>query len=108
MEIRELAEAVLFGDTLEHKLTPAGRLTDERPGRPMRSPDAPGRPPELALDRWSETGRAPFQEVRSLEHDEDRGLVLHFFANHELMAAELMALVPVSYTHLTLPTKRIV
>ena len=93
MEIRELAEAVLFGDTLEHKLTPAGRLTDERPGRPARSPDAPGRPPELALDRWSETGRVAFQEVRSLERDEDRGLVLHFFANHELMAAELMALV---------------
>ncbi len=93
MEIRELAEAVLFGDTLEHKLTPAGRLTDERPGRPLKSPDAPGRPPELALDRWSETGRVPFEEVRSLERDEDRGLVLHFFANHELMAAELMALV---------------
>ena len=93
MEIRELAETVLFGDTLEHKLTPAGRLTDERPGRPVKSPDAPGRPPELALDRWSETGRVAFQEVRSLERDEDRGLVLHFFANHELMAAELMALV---------------
>ena len=93
MEIRELAEAVLFGDTLAHKLTASGRLTDERPGRPVTSPDAPGRPPELALDRWSETGRVAFDEVRSLERDEDRGLVLHFFANHELMAAELMALV---------------
>ena len=92
MEIRDLAEAVLFGDTLEEKLTPAGRLTDERPGAPVKSPDAPGRPPELALDRWSETGRVAFEEVRSLERDEDRGLVLHFFANHELMAAELMAL----------------
>ena len=37
MEIRELAEAVLFGDTLAHKLTASGRLTDERPGRPVTS-----------------------------------------------------------------------
>ncbi|MBT4097523.1 MAG: DUF455 family protein [Gemmatimonadetes bacterium] len=93
MEIRELAEHILFGTTLEEKLVSSGRLVDTSPGRAHTTPDAPGRPAELALDRWSESQRVPFGDVRALERDEDRGLVLHFFANHELLAAELMALV---------------
>lgn len=93
MEIRDLAERVLFGTTLEEKLVEAGRLVDTQPGQAVTTPDTPGRPPELALDRWSETQRVSFPDVRALERDEERGLVLHFFANHELLAAELMALV---------------
>ncbi len=93
MEIRELAERILFGTTLDEKLVHSGRLVDTQPGKGLTTPDAPGRPAELALDRWSEAQRVPFTDVRTLERDEDRGLVLHFFANHELLAAELMALV---------------
>ena len=93
MEIRELAEHILFGTTLEEKLVGSGRLVDTSPGKALTTPDTPGRPAELALDRWSESQRVPFGDVRALERDEDRGLVLHFFANHELLAAELMALV---------------
>ncbi|MBT3343848.1 MAG: DUF455 family protein [Gemmatimonadetes bacterium] len=93
MEIRDLAERVLFGTTLEEKLVQAGRLVDTQPGKAVTTPDTPGRPPELALGRWNESQRASFPDVRALERDQERGLVLHFFANHELLAAELMALV---------------
>ena len=93
MEIRQLAERVLFGESLDDKLIPSGRLTDDAPGRAVSTPDAPGRPAELALDRWSDEQRVSFTDVRALEREEERGLVLHFFANHELLAAELMALV---------------
>ena len=93
MEIRELAERILFGTTLEEKLVRVDRLQDTQPGKALTTPDKPGRPAELALDRWGVTERVPFADVRALEGDEDRGLVLHFFANHELLAAELMALV---------------
>lgn len=93
MEIRDLAERVLFGDTLKEKLIRVEGLTDEDPGQAQATPDAPGRPVELGLDRWSESERVTFPDVRSLEREQERGLVLHFFANHELLAAELMALV---------------
>jgi uncharacterized ferritin-like protein (DUF455 family) len=93
MEIRELAERVLFGQSLEEKLVPVGRLTDRHPGAACATPAAPGRPAALRLDRWNDDERLPFTQVRDLAREEERGLVLHFFANHELLAAELMALV---------------
>ena len=88
MELRELAETVLFGQTLADKLIipDATQLRDERPGSPLaRIPEFPARPAELA-----QRGRAEFP--RDFERDEERGRVLHFFANHELLAMELMAL----------------
>lgn len=90
MEIRELAERVLFGRTLADKLLrPDGPLTDHRPGPAITRPDAPGRPPGLGPARRA---RIPFPARSELHRDEIRGRVLHRFANHELMAIELMAL----------------
>jgi len=90
MEIRAFAEQVLFGDTLDDKLILPGRVTDERPGAPARTPTFPSRPAALALD----VGRvkARFPGAGRLESPRQRGEVLHFFANHELLALELMAL----------------
>jgi uncharacterized ferritin-like protein (DUF455 family) len=39
------------------------------------------------------TGRGEFPGTRHLEQERERGRLLHFFANHELLATELMALV---------------
>jgi len=90
MEIRALAETVLFADTVEGKLAGATQWSDRSPRSRLTIPDLPGRPPELALD----TPR-PRHKFPGLTHDGDlrtRGQILHYFANHELMAIELMAL----------------
>jgi uncharacterized ferritin-like protein (DUF455 family) len=92
MELCEFAERVLFATTLEEKLQCPPVLTDERPGLPLAAPNAPGRPPEL---RFKPAGarRADFPGLHCLEQEGERGRLLHFFANHELLATELMALV---------------
>ncbi len=92
MEIRELAERILFSSTIEEKLAKADQLEDRRRGDPIATPAQPGRPSGLALDGWRSRERVRFAEVRKLHTEKERGLVLHFFANHELLALELIAL----------------
>lgn len=87
MEISAYAERILFGATLADKRVAFDRLTDERPGAALGRVDAPARPAALAFT----ASRMEFP--KNLEHDEARGRALHFFVNHELLAAELMALV---------------
>ena len=91
-EISELAERVLFGTTWEDKLLRPARCEDNAPGSAMATPRQPGRPPALQLDCWNERDKVHFGDVRRLHTEKERGLVLHFFANHELLALELMAL----------------
>ena len=92
MELREMAEQVLYGTTLEEKLLCSPReVTDLQPGKAIVAPEAPGRPLELAL---SPKGvRAEFPGVNRLDKEPERAKMLHFLANHELLATELMALV---------------
>jgi len=52
----------------------------------------PGRPAELKF-KPAGTGKRDFPGMHQLEKQEERGRLLHFFANHELLATELMALV---------------
>jgi len=92
MELRDFAEQVLFATTLEEKLQSPPDLTDRHPGPPIAAPAAPGRPAELRF-KLSGTARGEFPGVRHLEEPRERGRLLHFFANHELLATELMALV---------------
>jgi uncharacterized ferritin-like protein (DUF455 family) len=92
MELRELAETVLFATSLEEKLRCPAHLTDERPGPALPTPAAPGRPAHLRFKPHG-AGRADFPGLHRLEQDRERGRLLHFFANHELLATELMALV---------------
>jgi uncharacterized ferritin-like protein (DUF455 family) len=92
MEIREFAERILFGTTLAEKLTSPGEVTDERPGAPLATPDAPGRPAGIQFKPHG-TGRSDFPGLHRLEAAAERGKLLHFFCNHELLATELMALV---------------
>ena len=99
MELREFAERILCATTLEEKLIdpPGGRLTDERPGAAWDSVVEPGRPAELRFkpsgsDKAGTAGKAEFPGLHGLDTEAGRGKVLHFFANHELLATELMAL----------------
>lgn len=92
MQMREAAERVLMAETLEEKLwLPPVDALDDAPGRGIATPAGPGRPVEL---RIVEKGvRADFPGVNRLDEERERGKMMHFLANHELLAAELMALV---------------
>lgn len=92
MELRDFAERVLFATTLADKLACPDVITDERPGPALAAPTAPGRPAELQFKPQG-TGKAEFPGLHRLENATERGRLLHFFANHELLATELMALV---------------
>lgn len=92
MELRDFAERVLFATTLEEKLQRPGVITDQHPGPSMLAPKMPGRPHELKF-KEQESGKADFPGLHQLDSERARGLLLHFFANHELLATELMALV---------------
>ncbi|MBI2378281.1 MAG: DUF455 family protein [Deltaproteobacteria bacterium] len=89
MEISELALAVLFSATLDEKLVRPTRLTDLHPGLERVTPSTPSRPPSLAFSVRADR-RVPSRE--SLAREDARAELLHAFANHELLAMELMAL----------------
>jgi uncharacterized ferritin-like protein (DUF455 family) len=92
MELRDFTERILFATTLEEKLQCPSVITDEQPGSPLATPVAPGRPKELQFKVTGEA-RDSFPGTKNLERESERGRLLHFFANHELLATELMALV---------------
>ena len=93
MELREFAEQVLFATYAGGK-TPRARRTS-----PMNVPvPRSSRPPRPAGRRSSSSnrtaaGKSEFPGLHRLEDQTERGKLLHFFANHELLATELMALV---------------
>lgn len=91
MELRDFAYRVLFATTLEEKLQSPADVTDDSPGPPVLTPSAPGRPVDLRFKPQG-SGKADFPGVQRLEREDERGRLLHFFANHELLATELMAL----------------
>lgn len=91
MTINDIAERVLFAETLDEKLLLGAADAVDVPGRAIATPDAPGRPDEL---RVSAKGvRVDFPGTARLDDERQRGVLLHFLTNHELLAAELMALV---------------
>ena len=92
MELREFAERVLYGTTLADKLAPPEAIEDEHPGPALGTPAAPGRPANLQFKPHA-AGKSEFPGLHRLENISERGKLLHFFGNHELLATELMALV---------------
>jgi uncharacterized ferritin-like protein (DUF455 family) len=97
--INQFAEQILFSDSLALKLACPGELSDDFEASRQdcfKAPDFPGRPYELNLSRGKSSketsDKLSFPSRASLSSDRARGLVLHFFANHELLALELMAL----------------
>lgn len=91
MELRDFAQQLLFGSRLQDKLFSPDQLTDLSPGLALpEAPKQPARPSELAFPSGSH--RATLPSRKQLEQETSRGHLLHFFANHELLAIELMAL----------------
>lgn len=90
MRTQDFAEQILFGTRLEDKLLSTENLEDHPVPWAGKAPRYPGRPDGLRLD--IERERVPFPGVHELDRPGMRGRVLHFFANHELLAIEVMAL----------------
>lgn len=91
-EITDFAERILFSSDLAQKLTSPERFVATKIIAPLRHiPDGPSRAPEQAFSH--ERGKHSFPATAKLDHPVAQGAVLHFFANHELLALELMALV---------------
>lgn len=98
MTIGQFAEQILFSDSLDLKLTSPSGFTHASTAastRVFQTPLFPMRPKGLELGR-PKTGlpshqKQNFPSRSSLATERARGLVLHFFANHELLALELMA-----------------
>ncbi len=89
MELQDIAASILWGTTLESKLQPLEGFVDNKPRAFHDFPRFPGRPSCLQL---KDTPRIKFPAPHELHSKDSRGAILHFFANHELLAIELMAL----------------
>ena len=94
MNITEFAEQIVFGTTLEDKLAVPGKLSfGPYPNAPgVETLIVPGRPDGLTM-RHDAGGNLQPPSDDKLENESARGQLLHFLANHELLATELMALV---------------
>ncbi len=91
MQLRDFAEKVLLGDQWPDKLLVPDSFEDTEQTTRHAVPPLPGRPPEVGFGHQSKE-RPPFPKEHELRDPKARGIVLHFFANHELLALELMAL----------------
>jgi len=93
--IDDLARRVLFSESLEEKLLGPSRIVSTPTSRLTKTDNfdhiVPGRPSELRLFDDSRP-RPDLPKGPALLDEGNRGVLLHFFANHELLAAELMAL----------------
>lgn len=83
--IQTFAERLLFGTQLEDKLFHPQKI-DLQKFSPASTPQHPGRPDHLLFSKE----RLAFPKDFASPHS--RGIALQFFANHELLAIELMAL----------------
>ncbi|QEG23972.1 DUF455 family protein [Mariniblastus fucicola] len=96
MNITEFAEQVVFSNSLEEKLAAPGKLSFDRHTSARlvseKSLRTPGRPSHLLMQHQPGRNVQPPREDQ-LENEKSRGQLLHFLANHELLATELMALV---------------
>ncbi len=91
IQIREFAEQVLYGNTLEEKLAfPREEIVDTQPGAALVGAVELNRPAHLKLR--TEDARSNSPSNAKLIDERERGRLLHFFCNHELLATELMAL----------------
>jgi uncharacterized ferritin-like protein (DUF455 family) len=96
MNLNKFAGTILMGNTLQDKFCTFDEtlenLAETLPA--FEIPKEPGRPNGLKFSDWWEKPKGTFpnkNEIRA-NSKKERGKVFHFFANHELLAMELMAL----------------
>lgn len=99
MELRQFAHNIFFGPTLQEKLAPPPeglpKLTDDDPGQSIQWTN-PTRDERLSIA--PKKARKTLPHPQALHDPAMRARCLHLFANHELMAVELMAWAILAYT----------
>lgn len=92
IQLQDFAKTVLFGTTIEEKLDfPREEIVDTVRGNAIKTPKKLPRPAHLCLR--DDGVKASHPSTAKLIDEKERGKLLHFFGNHELLATELMALV---------------
>ncbi|MCM8531357.1 MAG: ferritin-like domain-containing protein [Lentisphaeraceae bacterium] len=89
MNLNEFCEQILLETSLQKKLMLVEDIDFNCKAYNMPLPDMPARSDELAFNQQKPVALPSLKELESERH---RGILLHFFLNHELLALELMAL----------------
>lgn len=87
MNIYDYAETLLMGTSLEDKLLAPVNIDITHNSNPYDMPLYPGRDKSIAFS----DEQVKFPGKGKLHLPEKRALAMHFFANHELLAIEMMA-----------------
>lgn len=87
MHYREYAQQILEGENLSDKLLSSKEIIFSENLELYTIPENPGRTHRLIFNNE----QVKFPRSASFHLEERRGLALHFFANHELLAIEMMA-----------------
>jgi uncharacterized ferritin-like protein (DUF455 family) len=93
MHYHKWAQSLLFGPNLEDKLLEAKDLIYDDTFFAFEMPKDPGR---LKKIEFSDVV-IKFPKRTSFHLDEKKGVAMHFFANHELLAIEMMAMALLRY-----------
>lgn len=97
MHYRDYARQILEGGTLEDKLLSSSGIILEAKLEDYELPQNPGRIKRFEFNNE----QVKFPRNTSFHLEEKRGLALHFFANHELLAIEMMAAALLMYPDTT-------
>ncbi len=101
MKASDFSKEILLGSSLDSKLFNCNDLVfDEFEGRDI--PLTPSRSNEI---QFSEK-QGKFPKRNTLNNDSNKALALHFFANHELLAIEMMAAALYCYPTITEEDKK--
>jgi uncharacterized ferritin-like protein (DUF455 family) len=95
LSYREFARSILEGESLEDKFL--GAAVEWDTWVPYEMPPAPGRKGRLAFS----DEQIKFPKAPRLVEAENKAIALHSFANHELLAIEMMATALLVYPHET-------
>lgn len=87
MNYRDYAKQILLGESIEDKLLSSKNLEMKAIIENFELPENPGRSKKLQFNNE----QVKFPRSASFHLEEKRALALHFFANHELLAIEMMA-----------------
>ena len=91
----EYAQRILFGETLEDKYSDTP--FEWTAWTEFELPKLPGRTGQLALS----DSKIKFPKVSRFNETDKKAMALHSFANHELLAIEMMASAILIYPHVT-------
>ncbi len=104
MTLYDYANTILMGESLEDKLLSSVDIVwDEMETWQPERCDMPGRSSQIAFSE----DQIKFPSKEALRVDKEKGKALHFFANHELLAIEMMAQALLLFPELLISQKKL-